>query len=209
MEKNMKEKQKLDGRDTYTPRGVPHGKLIVFGNGGSAADAQHFVAELTGHFMKERKALPAIALTTNTSSLTAIGNDYSYEDIFSRQIQALCRKEDYVVGISTSGNSTNVVKAIEEANSIGAFTLGFTGKSGGKLLGICGNVFHADSDLTSIIQEIHITAIHMICSIIDGRAFLSFTKYSLSLSETIFTDVFNRAAGDHGISNSGFIRRNQ
>ena len=146
-----------------------NGKLIVFGNGGSAADAQHFVAELTGHFMKERKALPAIALTTNTSSLTAIGNDYSYEDIFSRQIQALCRKEDYVVGISTSGNSKNVVKAIEEANSIGAFTLGFTGKSGGKLSGICRNVFHADSDLTSIIQEIHITAIHMICSIIDGN----------------------------------------
>ena len=144
-----------------------NGKLIVFGNGGSAADAQHFVAELTGHFMKERKALPAIALTTNTSSLTAIGNDYSYEDIFSRQIQALCRKEDYVVGISTSGNSKNVVKAIEEANSIGAFTLGFTGKSGGRLSGICTNVFHADSDVTSIIQEIHITAIHMICSIID------------------------------------------
>ncbi len=145
-----------------------NGKLIVFGNGGSAADAQHFVAELTGHYMKERKALPAIALTTNTSSLTAIGNDYSYDDIFSRQIQALCNKEDYVVGISTSGNSKNVVLAIEEANSIGAFTLGLTGKSGGKLSGICREVFHSDSNNTPIIQEIHITAIHMICAIIDG-----------------------------------------
>ncbi|AGO60273.1 D-sedoheptulose 7-phosphate isomerase [Ferroplasma acidarmanus] len=145
-----------------------NGKLIVFGNGGSAADAQHFVAELTGHYMKERKALPAIALTTNTSALTAIGNDYSYNDIFSRQVQALCKKEDYVVGISTSGNSKNVVAGIEEANSIGAFTLGFTGKSGGKLAGICRDVFHSDSDITPIIQEIHITAIHMICAIIDG-----------------------------------------
>jgi len=144
-----------------------NGKLIVFGNGGSAADAQHFVAELTGHFMKERKALPAIALTTNTSALTAIGNDYSYDDIFSRQVQALCHKEDYVVGISTSGNSKNVILGIEAANSIGAFTLGFTGKSGGKLPEICREVFHSGSNITSIIQEIHITAIHMICTLID------------------------------------------
>jgi D-sedoheptulose 7-phosphate isomerase len=144
-----------------------NGKLIVFGNGGSAADAQHFVAELTGHFLKERKALPAMALTTNTSALTAIGNDYSYEEIFSRQVQALCKKEDYVIGISTSGNSKNVIKAMEEANKIGAFTLGFTGKSGGALSKVCKDVFHADSNITSIIQEIHITAIHMICSVID------------------------------------------
>jgi D-sedoheptulose 7-phosphate isomerase len=144
-----------------------NGKLIVFGNGGSAADAQHFVAELTGHFLKARKALPAIALTTNTSSLTAIGNDYSYDDIFSRQVQALCGKGDYVIGISTSGNSANVIMGMEEANSIGAFTLGFTGKSGGKLANICKDVFRADNDTTSIIQEIHITAIHMICARID------------------------------------------
>ncbi len=143
------------------------GKLIVFGNGGSAADAQHFVAELTGHFTKERKPLPALALTTNTSALTAIGNDYSYKDIFSRQVRALCNKNDYVAGISTSGNSENVIVAIEEANKIGAYTLGFTGKTGGKLASICKEVFHADSDITSIIQEIHITAIHMICSLID------------------------------------------
>lgn len=144
-----------------------NGKLIVFGNGGSAADSQHFVAELTGHFVKERKALPAIALTTNTSSLTAIGNDYSYDDIFSRQIQALCNKNDYVVGISTSGNSKNVINAIIEANKIGAYTLGMSGKTGGKLKDVCNDMFLADSDKTSIIQEIHITAIHMICYIID------------------------------------------
>ncbi|WP_337860125.1 D-sedoheptulose 7-phosphate isomerase [Ferroplasma sp.] len=145
------------------------GKLIVFGNGGSAADAQHFVAELTGHFMKERIALPALALTTNTSALTAIGNDYSYEDVFSRQIQALCKKEDYVVGISTSGNSKNVIKAIGEANLIGAYTLGFTGKTGGNMAGICKELFKADSNLTSIIQEMHITAIHMICAEIEDN----------------------------------------
>lgn len=143
------------------------GKLIVFGNGGSAADAQHFVAELTGHFTKERKPLSAIALTTNTSALTAIGNDYSFKEIFSRQVMALCHAEDYVVGISTSGNSENVIMAIEDANKIGAYTLSFTGKSGGKLAGICREVFHADTDTTSIIQEIHITAIHMICALID------------------------------------------
>ncbi|WMT52252.1 MAG: SIS domain-containing protein [Ferroplasma sp.] len=143
------------------------GKLLVFGNGGSAADAQHFVAELTGHFIKERIPLPAIALTTNTSALTAIGNDYSYRDIFSRQVKALCTGADYVVGISTSGNSENVITAIKEANIIGAYTLGFTGKTGGKLTGICREVFHADTDTTSIIQEVHITAIHMICALID------------------------------------------
>ncbi len=143
------------------------GKLIVFGNGGSAADAQHFVAELTGHFLKERIALPAIALTTNTSALTAIGNDYSFNDIFSRQIEALCRKEDYVVGISTSGNSKNVLEGIERANSIGAFTLGLTGKSGGKMNNLCKMVFHASSDATSIIQEIHITVIHMVSALIE------------------------------------------
>lgn len=146
-----------------------NGKLIVFGNGGSAADSQHFVAELTGHFTKERKPLPALAITTNTSALTAIGNDYSYKEIFSRQVRALCTSNDYVVGISTSGNSENVILALEDANKIGAYTLGFTGKTGGKLNGICREVFHADTDTTSVIQEVHITAIHMICALIDEK----------------------------------------
>ncbi|MGC8608975.1 MAG: SIS domain-containing protein, partial [Thermoplasmata archaeon] len=104
-------------------------KLIVFGNGGSAADSQHFVAEMTGHFARERRALPAIALTTNTSSLTAIANDYSYDYVFSRQIEALSVKGDYVVGISTSGNSKNVIEAIKKAKQIGCMTAALTGRS--------------------------------------------------------------------------------
>ncbi|MEM0132591.1 D-sedoheptulose 7-phosphate isomerase [Acidiplasma sp.] len=145
------------------------GKLIVFGNGGSAADSQHFVAELTGHFLKERKPLPAIALTTNTSSLTAIANDYDYNSVFSRQVLALSGKNDTVIGISTSGNSRNVLEGINAANTLGAYTVGMTGISGGKLKDICREVFIAKSNKTSIIQEIHITAIHMICAVIDDH----------------------------------------
>lgn len=143
------------------------GKLIVFGNGGSAADAQHFVGELDGHFTKERKALPAIALSTNTSSMTAIGNDYSYDEVFSRPVTALVKDNDVVVGISTSGNSTNVVKAIESAKLKGAYTVALTGKSGGKLKGVVDELFAVNSDFTPIIQEVHISIIHMICLELD------------------------------------------
>ena len=143
------------------------GKLIAFGNGGSAADAQHFVGELDGHFTLERKALPAIALSTNTSSITAIGNDYSYEDIFSRPVSALATDKDVVVGISTSGNSPNVVKAIQEAKKKGAYAVALTGKSGGKLLGLVDELFAVQSDFTPIIQEVHISIIHMVCLELD------------------------------------------
>lgn len=143
------------------------GKLITFGNGGSAADAQHFVGELDGHLTLERDALPAIALSTNTSSMTAIGNDYSYEDIFSRPVSALATDRDVVVGISTSGNSPNVVKALEEAKKKGAYTVAFTGKSGGKLKNIVEELFAVQSDFTPIIQEVHISIIHMICLELD------------------------------------------
>lgn len=143
------------------------GKLIAFGNGGSAADAQHFVGELDGHFTKERTALPAVALSTNTSSLTAIGNDYSYEDIFSRPVLALTTDKDVVVGISTSGNSPNVVKAIEAAKTKGAYTVALTGKSGGKLRYLVNELFAVKSDFTPIIQEVHISIIHMICLELD------------------------------------------
>lgn len=143
------------------------GKLIAFGNGGSAADAQHFVGELDGHFTKERGALPAIAVSTNTSSMTAIGNDYSYEDIFSRPVSALVTNKDVVVGISTSGNSPNVVKAINAAKDKGAYTVAFTGKSGGKLRGMVDELFAVESDFTPIIQEVHISIIHMICLELD------------------------------------------
>ena len=144
-----------------------NGKLIVFGNGGSAADAQHFVGELDGHFTSERGALPAIALSTNTSSMTAIANDYSYDDVFARPVAALTNKGDIVVGISTSGNSKNVIKAINAAKEKGAYTVAFTGRSGGKLKDIVDELFNVDSDFTPIIQEVHISIIHMICLELD------------------------------------------
>lgn len=143
------------------------GKLLVFGNGGSAADSQHFAAELSGRFMRERKPLAAVALSTNTSSLTAIGNDYSFEDIFDRQVRSLASKNDVVVGISTSGNSPNVLRAIESANSIGCYTYGLTGHKGGKLAERAAGSFRAESDLTPIIQETHIAFIHLVCWSID------------------------------------------
>ena len=143
------------------------GKLIAFGNGGSAADAQHFVGELDGHFTKERGALPAIALSTNTSSMTAIANDYSYDDVFARPVAALANKGDIVVGISTSGNSKNVIKAINAAKEKGAYTVALTGRTGGKLKDIVDELFNVDSDFTPIIQEVHISIIHMICLELD------------------------------------------
>ena len=143
------------------------GKLIAFGNGGSAADAQHFVGELDGHFTIERGALPAVAVSTNTSSLTAIGNDYSYEDIFSRPVSALANENDVVVGISTSGNSPNVVKAIQAARQKGAFTVALTGRNGGKLRNVVDQLFAVESDFTPIIQEVHISIIHMVCLELD------------------------------------------
>ena len=143
------------------------GKLISFGNGGSAADAQHFAAELSGRFMKERRSFPAVALTTNTSSLTAIGNDYSYTEVFSRQLEGLCTKDDFVVGISTSGNSQNVIEAMRKARKIGAFTLGLTGKNGGKLKTEVDHCISVNSSLTPIIQGVHIAIIHMICYSLD------------------------------------------
>ena len=144
------------------------GKLITFGNGGSAADAQHFAAELSGKFMKDRRPFPAVALTTNTSSLTAIGNDYSYAEVFSRQLEGLCAKDDFVVGISTSGNSQNVIGAMKKAREIGAFTLGLTGKDGGRLKNVVDQCINVNSDVTPIIQEVHIAIIHMICYSFDA-----------------------------------------
>ena len=132
------------------------GKLITFGNGGSAADAQHFAAELSGRFMKERRSFPAIALSTNTSSITAIGNDYSYSEIFSRQEGGMCSEKDSVDGISTSGSSKNVVEGFKKAREIGAFTLGLTGKSGGEVKNVVERCLRLDSDVTPIIQEVHI-----------------------------------------------------
>ena len=143
------------------------GKLLIMGNGGSAADAQHIAAEFIGRFFKERRALPAIALNTNTSSLTAIANDYSYEDIFSRQVEALAKPGDVVIGISTSGNSKNVINAIQKANSLDCFTVSLTGRSGGKLKGMAKMAITVDSDSTPIIQEMHIATGHIISNIVE------------------------------------------
>ena len=143
------------------------GKLITFGNGGSAADAQHFAAELSGRFMKERKSFPAVALTTNSSSLTAIGNDYNFSKVFSRQLEGLCSKDDFVVGISTSGNSPNVVEGIRSAKLAGAYTLALTGRDGGMIKNVADYCIKVNSNSTPIIQEIHIAIIHMICYAFD------------------------------------------
>jgi D-sedoheptulose 7-phosphate isomerase len=144
-------------------------KMILFGNGGSAADAQHIAAELSGRYKKERTALPGIALTTDTSALTAIGNDYGYDVVFSRQVEALAREGDIVVGISTSGNSQNVINALEKAKELGCVTLGLTGRDGGKMNAVCDLNLVVPSDNTPRIQEMHILIGHTICQAIDDQ----------------------------------------
>lgn len=147
---------------------IQKGNVIFFmGNGGSAADSQHLAAEFVGRFVRERKALPAIALTTDTSLLTAIGNDYGFEQVFVRQVNALVRKDDVVVGISTSGNSPNVVKALQAAKAQGAATIGLTGGSGGIMRELCDACIVVPSKVTARIQEAHILIGHMVCEYID------------------------------------------
>jgi len=145
-------------------------KVLLFGNGGSAADAQHIACELAGKFYLDRSPLPAIALTTNTSSLTAIGNDYSYEEIFARQVRGLAKQGDVVVGISTSGNSPNVLRGVEEAKRLGATTIAFTGRAG-KLKKLADYVLSVPSADTPRIQEAHITAGHIICYLVEQALF--------------------------------------
>jgi D-sedoheptulose 7-phosphate isomerase len=142
-------------------------KLLVFGNGGSAADAQHFAAELVGRFEKERPGLPAIALTTDTSILTALSNDYTFEDVFARQVQALAQPGDVVVAISTSGNSRSVLRGAEEAKRKGAWVAGFSGMTGGKLKEAVDCCVRVPSQRTAHIQETHIALIHAICARVD------------------------------------------
>ena len=142
-------------------------KVLWCGNGGSAADSQHLAAELMGRFRRERRGLPSIALTTDTSILTAIGNDYGYERVFQRQVEALCRKGDVVVGISTSGNSRNVCAALESARQIGAFTVVFTGEGGGIMAKIADAVFFVPSRDTARIQEGHILLGHTLCDWVE------------------------------------------
>jgi D-sedoheptulose 7-phosphate isomerase len=143
------------------------GKILLFGNGGSAADAQHIAAELVGRYKVERKSLPAIALTTNTSALTAIGNDYGYIHVFDRQVEGLANKGDVVIGISTSGNSINVINALKVASKLNCTTIGFSGQDGGEMNKICNINLAVPSEDTPRIQEMHILIGHTICHLID------------------------------------------
>jgi D-sedoheptulose 7-phosphate isomerase len=145
-------------------------KVLVFGNGGSAADAQHLAAELVNRFQIERPPMAAIALTTNTSILTSIGNDYSFDDIFSKQIEALGKKGDIAWGISTSGNSPNVIKGIEAARKMELFSIGMTGPAS-KLAACADLVFSVDTDCTARIQEIHITLGHILCDLLERKLY--------------------------------------
>lgn len=145
-------------------------KILLFGNGGSAGDAQHIAAELTGRYKKERRGLPAIALTTDTSALTAIGNDYGYDKVFSRQVEALARKGDMLIGISTSGNSENVLEAYKVGKEIGCKIIGMSGKGGGKMNEYCDVNLVIPSDNTPRIQEMHIMVGHIICHLIEDYA---------------------------------------
>ncbi|MFH1027250.1 MAG: D-sedoheptulose 7-phosphate isomerase [Pseudomonadota bacterium] len=146
-------------------------KLLVMGNGGSAADAQHFAAEIVGRFKLERAALPAIALSTDTSILTAIGNDYGFDCIFSRQVEALATAGDVVVGISTSGRSPNVLKALQLARERGCRTIGLLGRDGGSIKELCDLALIVPSSDTPRIQEGHITIIHIICDLVEKALF--------------------------------------
>ena len=145
------------------------GQLLVAGNGGSAADAQHIVAELTGRFMRERHPFRALALHANTSALTAIGNDYGFEHVFARELTAHARPGDVLLGISTSGNSANILRAIEAAREKKVAVIGLTGESGGKMRNVCDLCICIPSRSTPRIQEMHITIGHAICELLEER----------------------------------------
>jgi D-sedoheptulose 7-phosphate isomerase len=143
------------------------GKILFCGNGGSAADSQHLAAELIGRFINDRPPISAIALSTDSSILTCVGNDFSFNEIFSRQVIGLGRKGDLLIGISTSGNSNNVIRAVEEANKIGIKTLGLLGRDGGRMKLICDHSIIVPSDTTARIQECHILIGHSLCGLIE------------------------------------------
>ena len=146
-------------------------RVYLFGNGGSAADAQHIAAELEARFLRERRALPALALTTNTSTLTAVGNDYGFERIFARQVEAYVRKGDAVIAISTSGNSPNVLAGVKAAKKTGALAIGFTNATGGKLVKAVDLCLQVPSTDTQRVQECHLATGHIVCGIIEQLLF--------------------------------------
>ena len=146
-------------------------KTLIAGNGGSAADALHFAAEMVVRFEKNRKALPSIALSENVSTITATGNDFGYDQSFSRQIEAFANSGDVFIAISTSGNSPNIIKAVEAAKAMGVFVIGFTNSDGGKMKSLCDLCYLAPSKTTARAQECHILLIHIICRIIEEKVF--------------------------------------
>ena len=145
------------------------GRILICGNGGSAADAQHLAAELSGRYVKERKALAGIALTTDTSALTAIGNDYGFDQVFSRQVEALGRPGDLLIGISTSGNSPNVIRAVASAKALGVRSLGLLGRDGGHLVSLMDEALVVPSTVTARIQETHQMIYHFWCEVLDAQ----------------------------------------
>lgn len=147
------------------------GKLLIAGNGGSAADAQHIAAEFVSRLMYDRAPLAALALTTDSSALTAIGNDYGYEFAFERQLRGLGRTGDVFLGISTSGRSPSILRALHAARDLGIATFGFTGSRGREMAALCDRLFQAPSDQTAIIQQVHITAAHILCALVERAIF--------------------------------------
>lgn len=162
--------QQLEHVATEVKQALARGNKVMFcGNGGSAADSQHLAAEFVGRFQKERAGLPAIALTVDTSILTAVGNDYGYDKVFVRQVEALACPGDVLVGISTSGNSGNVVQAVELAKAKGVFCVGMTAAGGGKLAELCDECLAVPAKVTARAQEMHILIGHILCELVDGE----------------------------------------
>ncbi len=162
----------LDDAAVVTAAALKSGcKLMVAGNGGSAADAQHLVAEFVSRLVQDRPAMRAVALTTDTSILTAVGNDYGYERVFERQIEAIGQQGDVFMGISTSGNSPNVLRALELSRTLGITTIGLTGKTGGKMRGLCDYLIAIPSDVTMYIQQAHLALEHIFCLLVECHYF--------------------------------------
>jgi D-sedoheptulose 7-phosphate isomerase len=158
-----------DAADVMTAALLAGGKVMFCGNGGSAADCQHLAAEMTGRFIKDRVPLAAISLSTDTSALTCIGNDYSFDEVFARQVRGLGRMGDCLVGISTSGNSGNVRRAFEDARQIGVTTIGLLGRDGGEILALSDYAIVVRNDVTARIQEAHIMIGHTLCGMIEQQ----------------------------------------
>ncbi|MFT7144090.1 MAG: D-sedoheptulose 7-phosphate isomerase [Alphaproteobacteria bacterium] len=159
---------KLSELAVFVADAITNGKKIMLcGNGGSASDAQHIAAEFVGRFVNDRRALASIALTTDTSILTAVGNDYGYDEVFARQVEGLGKEGDILIAISTSGNSENVIRAVNSAKLLGMQSVSLTGKSGGKLHEMCDFNFCVEHSTTAHIQECHITFLHMLCALVE------------------------------------------